>query len=85
MALSDNHKSQDWYEGFTTAMVFLSDIFESHSNGLIKKYHLRQKDLRLVINIIDACIRRREVLAEIGPRNMNLFVSKSGAVSLKEK
>lgn len=85
MPASDNHKSQDWNEGFTTAMVFLSDIFESHSNGLINKFHMRQKDLRLVTNIIDACIRRREVLAEIGPRNMNLFVSKNGSVSLKEK
>ena len=85
MPVSDNHKSPDWYEGFTTAMVFLSDIFESHSKGMIEKYRMRKKDLRIVINIIDACIRRREVLAEIGPRNMNLFVSKSGSVSLKEK
>ena len=85
MAVSDNHKSQDWYSGFTTAMVFLSEIFESHSNGLTQKYHMRQKDLRLGVNIIDACIRRREVLAEVGPKNMNLFVSKKGSVSLKEK
>ena len=56
MAVADNHKSQDWYDGYTTAMVFLSEVFESHSKGLTEKYKMRQKDLRLVVNIIDACI-----------------------------
>ena len=85
MPVSDNHKSNDWYEGFTTALVFLSDIFESHATGFVSKFKMRQKDVRLVINIIDACIRRREVLAEIGPQNMDLFISRNGSASIKEK
>lgn len=78
-------KSQDYLDGFTQAMVFLSDIFESHSDAFMKKGILRKKDVRLVVSVIDACIRRREVLADIGSRNMNLFVRKDGRVDLKEK
>ena len=78
-------KSQDYLDGFTQAMVFLSDIFESHSDAFMKKGILRKKDVRLVVSVIDACIRRREVLADIGPRNMNLFIRKDGRVDLKEK
>ncbi len=85
MAVSDKHKSQDWYEGYTTALVFVSDIFEKHRNAFIAKKLLRKIDVELVLNILDACIRRREVLAEGGPTGVDLFVSKRRTASLKEK
>jgi len=65
-------------------MVWISDIFELHQDAFVKKGLLRKKDVKLVINIIDAAIRRRETLADVGPRNMNLFIGKNSA-SLKEK
>ena len=85
MPISDNHKSQEWYEGYTTGLVWISDIFESHSNAFMKSGLLRRKDVKLIVNIIDAAIRRRELLAEKGSRGVNLFVSKNRTASLKEK
>lgn len=80
-----NFKSHDWIDGYTTAMVYISDIFESHSQALVKNGYFRQCDLKLIVNIIDAAIRRRELLAEKGSRGVNLFVSKKRTASLKEK
>ena len=78
-------KSQEYIQGFTEALVFVSDIFELRKNTFVQKGLLRGKDVKLVMNILDACIRRRETLAEVGPRKMNLFIGKDRSVSLKEQ
>lgn len=78
-------KTPEYMRGFTDALVHLSDIFEMHSDAFLKKGFLRKKDTKLVVNICDAAIRRREVLSEVGAKGMNLFVSKDRNVSLKEK
>ena len=78
-------KSQEYIEGMTAALCWVSDIFELHSDAFVKKGLLRRKDITMILNIIDACIRRREVLAEVGPKNMNLFIGKNRSASLKEK
>lgn len=72
-------------KGFTDALVFISDIFELHSDAFAKKGLLRKSDTKLVVNICNACIRRRETLADIGPKKMNLFVGKNRTASIKEK
>ena len=77
-------RSPEFIEGMTAGMVWISDIFELHEDAFVKKGLLRKKDVRLVLNIIDAAIRRRETLADVGPKNMNLFIGRSSA-SLKEK
>ena len=78
-------KSAEYMKGFTEALVYVSDIFELHSDAFLKNGFLRKKDTKLVVNICNACIRRRETLADVGPRNMDLFVSKNRTASLKEK
>ena len=85
MASEHNFKSHDWIDGYTTAMVYISDIFESHSQALVKNGYFSKSDLKLIVNIIDAAIRRRELLAEKGSRGVNLFVSKKRTASIKEK
>ena len=78
-------KSHDYLDGFCQSMVFLSDIFESHSKAFIRKGLLREKDIKMIVNIIDACIRRRETIAEVGPRQMNLIVHPDRTVELTER
>ena len=78
-------KSAEYMKGFTEALVYISDIFELHSNAFMKSGLLRKKDVKLVVNICNACIRRRETLADVGPTKMNLFVSPSRTASLKEQ
>lgn len=78
-------RSKEFIDGMTAGMVWISDIFESHSDAFVKKGLLRRKDVKLVVNIIDAAIRRRETLADVGPKNMNLFVGANRSASLKEK
>ena len=77
-------RSPEFINGMTAGMVWISDIFELHTDAFVKKGLLRKKDVKLVLNVIDAAIRRRETLADVGPRNMNLFIGKDSA-SLKEK
>ena len=78
-------KSKDWNEGYTTAMCFLSDIFESRSNAFYSRGLLRRKDVKMVVSIIDASIRARQRLAEIGPRNMDLILHKNGYAEFVER
>ena len=78
-------KSDEYMRGFTTALVFLSDVFESHSDAFMRKCLLRKKDTKFVVNVIDAAIRRRETLADVGPKQMNIFVRPDRSVDLKEK
>ena len=78
-------KSPEYLQGFCDALVYASDIFESHTNAFLKAGLLRNKDVKLVVNILDAMIRRREVIADVGSRGVNLFVSKKRTASLKEK
>ena len=78
-------RSDEFIKGMTAGMVWLSDIFELHQDAFISKGFLRKADIKLILNIIDAAIRRREVLAEVGPRGVNLFVGKNRSASIKEK
>ena len=78
-------KSEEYMQGFTDALVYISDIFELHSNAFLRKNLLRRKDTKLVVNICNAAIERREVLADVGPKQMNLFVGRDRSASLKEK
>ena len=78
-------KSAEYMKGFTEALVYVGDIFELHSDAFMKKGLLRKKDTKLVVNICNACIKRRETLADVGPRKMDLFVGKDRTASLKEK
>lgn len=78
-------KSDEYMQGFTDGLIFLSDIFESHSDAFLRKRLLRKKDTRLVVGIIDAAIRRRETLADVGPKKMNLFIRPDRSADLKEK
>ena len=66
-------------------MVWISDVFELHQNAFIKRGIFKKKQMKLILNIIDACIRRRETLADVGPKNLNLFIGKDYSVSLKER
>lgn len=79
------NKSSDYEAGFTQALVYISDIFELHSSAFVKKGLLRKIDVKLVINIIDAAIRRRETLADVGPKGVDLYIGKNRSASLKEK
>lgn len=85
MAVVDNHKSQDWYDGMTSALVWVSDIVEKHQNAFVAKKLLRKIDVKLIMNLLDACLRRRELLAEVGADGVDLYISKRRTVSLKEK
>ena len=78
-------KSPEYTQGFTEALVFVSDIFDLHQSAFVKKGLLRKKDITLVLNIIDACIRRRDVLSDVGPKGVDLFIGKDRSASLKEK
>lgn len=78
-------KSPEYMRGFTEALVHLSDIFELHSDAFLKKGLLRKKDTRLVVNICNACICRREVLSELGAKGVNLFVAPDRSAKIKEK
>ena len=77
-------KSKDWNEGYTTAMVFLYDIFKSRSNALYAR-GLRRKDIRMILAVIDAAIYARGRMAEVGPRNMDLVLFGDGTAAFKEK
>ena len=78
-------KSDDYRNGFTAALVFLSDLFEQRSDAFLKKGLLRKKDVKLICSIIDACIRRREVLMDVGPKKVNLFIRMDGHADIKER
>ena len=78
-------KSQQYMQGFTDALVFVSDIFEKHSDAFLKKHLFQRRQTKLIVSIIDACIRRRETLMDVGPDKMNLFVRSDWTASLKEK
>ena len=77
-------KSKDWHDGYTTAMVFLYDIFHSRSNALYAR-GIKRKDIRMILAVIDAAIYARGRLAEIGPRNMDLVLHNDGTASFIEK
>ncbi len=78
-------RSREFTEGMTASLVWVSDIIEKHQNALVSKGYLRKKDIRFFLNLIDACIRRRELLSEVGPDGVDLYISQKRTVSLKEK
>ncbi len=71
--------------GMTAGMVFVSDVLEQHSAALARRKILGKNDIKFVLAVIEACLRRRETLAQVGPKKMNLFVRTDGRVDLKEK
>lgn len=77
-------KTADWFDGFTTALVFLSDIFESRSKAFVKKKLLSVKDVRFIVSVIDAAIAARGRLCDIGPRKMNLVLFSDGHCEFQE-
>ena len=77
-------RSKDWQDGYAAAMVFLYDIFDSRSNALYRR-GLRRKDIRMILAVIDAAVRARGRLAEIGPRNMDLVLRGNGTAEFVEK
>lgn len=78
-------KSDEYMRGATAAFVFVSDLFEKRSHAFVKKGLLRKKDVKLVCAILDACIRRREVLMDVGADKVNLFIRKDGHADIKEQ
>lgn len=77
-------KSKEWQNGYVAGLCFISDIFESRSNALFKR-GLRRKDVWMIVAIIDAAIRARNRLAEVGPRNMDLVLKKDGSAEFIER
>lgn len=78
-------RSREFTDGMTASLVWISDIIEKHQKALVKKGYLRQIDIKFFLNLVDACIRRRELLSEVGADGVNLFIGKNRTVSLKEK
>lgn len=78
-------KSPEYMQGFTDALVYISYVFEKHSDAFMNKGYLKKKETRLVVSIIDAALRRRETLADVGPNKMNLFIRKDRSADMKEK
>ena len=76
--------SEEWKAGYAAAIVFLYDIFESRSNALYRR-GIRRKDLRLILAVIDAMLVSRDRIAEVGPRNLDLVLHKSGTVEFIER
>lgn len=77
--------SNDYLDGMTAALCWISDIFESRSNAFHSRGLLRKKDVKLIASICDAAIRSRFKMAEVGPRNMDLVLHKSGKVEFIER
>jgi hypothetical protein len=77
-------KSKDYYKGFTDALCFISEIFESRSNALYR-IGLRRKDIRMIVAICDAAICVRSRMAEIGPRKFDLVLKKDGSAEFVER
>lgn len=78
-------KSKEWSEGYTTALCYIADVFESRANAFYVRKLLRKKDTQLVVNIIDAVFRARDKLAEVGPRNMDLILHKDRTAEFVER
>ena len=76
--------SDDYAAGFAAAIVLMYDIIESRSEALYKR-GLRRKDIRMILEILDAMIRHRNKLCTIGPRNLDLVMYKSGRVEFEER
>ncbi len=77
--------TEEYLRGATDTLCYLSDIFERHSSAFVKRKLLRKKDVKLVVGIIDAFIRRREVILDVGPKRVNLFVRPDRTAEFKEK
>lgn len=78
-------KSEEWCAGYTTALCYIADVFESRANAFYVRNLLRKKDTRLVVNIIDAVFRARDKLAEVGPRGMDLILHKDRTAEFVER
>ena len=77
-------RSKDWCDGYAAAMALLYDIFDSRSDALYRR-GLRRKDIDMILAVIRAAIVARDRLAEVGVRNMQLAVYKSGKAEFFEK
>ena len=77
-------RSKDWCDGYAAAMALLYDIFDSRSDALYRR-GIRRKDIDMILAVIRAAIVARDRLAEVGVRNMQLAVYKSGKAEFFEK
>ena len=78
-------KSQQFIEGFTTALIWLEDVFQTRGNAMFYRKWLRRKDIRLVIGIIDAMFRARNQMVDLGPRGMDLILCPDGSFEFRER
>lgn len=78
-------RSKEFLDGMAAGLIWLSEILDTHSDALSRKRILNRNDIRFVNAVIDAALRRREVIADVGPKKMNLFIGKDRTVELKEK
>ena len=77
--------SQQFIEGFTTALIWLEEVFQTRGNAIYSRKWLRRKDIRLVIGIIDAMFRARKKMMTLGPRGMDLILRPDGSFVFREK
>ena len=77
--------SEEFMNGLTAGLVFASDIFEQHCKALYHRRILRKCDVEFVCDVLEACLRHREKLAEVGPKGMRLVIKSDGSIDLKEK
>ena len=77
-------RNDQWKAGYAAAMALLYDIFDSRSDALYRS-GLRRRDIDMILAVIRAAIVARDRLAEVGARNMQLAVYKSGKAEFLEK
>lgn len=78
-------RSKDYADGYLMALLDMSTILETRTSAISCRTGMRIKDIKLIINIIDAIIRRRETVMDVGIKKMNMFIRKDKTVDLKEK
>lgn len=77
-------KNKEYDAGFAAAIVLMYDIVKSRSDALYKR-GISRKNIRMILEILDAMLRHRNKLCTVGPRNMNLVLYKSGRVEFEER
>lgn len=78
-------KSDEYMRGFAEALVLVSELFETHRETFSRHRALSRGGSRFVIAVLDACIKSRYALSEIGSRRMNVFLYKDRHVELVPK
>lgn len=78
-------KSNEYKQGFTDALVYIIDVFDTRKNAMYSRGWFRKKDVTRVVNILYAALRARDKLMEIGPKKMDLIVHKDGTNEFRER